>query len=158
MRNGFLLFFTLLGAVSAFGADFDKGLAAAEAGDYATALREWKPLADQGNAVAQTNLGVMYGNGHGVPQDYKEAMRWYRLAADLGSAVAQSNLGVMYANGTGVPQDAAAAYMWFNIAAASGHKRATENRDKLTQTMTPSQIEEGQKLTRACVAKNYKGC
>ena len=48
MRKGFLLFFALLGTVPAFGADFDKGLAAAQAGDYATALREWKPLADQG--------------------------------------------------------------------------------------------------------------
>jgi TPR repeat protein len=159
MRNGFLLFVTLLlGAVSAFGADFDKGLAAAKAGDYATVLREWKPLAEQGDVHVQFNLGLMYDNGQGVPQDYKESLKWYRLAAYQGYADAESNLGVMYAEGRGVPQDAPTAYMWWNIAAASGDKDATENRDKISQTMTRSQIEKGQDLTRACVAKNYQGC
>jgi TPR repeat protein len=55
-----LLLLTLLGAVSVSAADFDKGAAAFDAGDYATALREWKPLAEQGNADAQTRLGNMY--------------------------------------------------------------------------------------------------
>ena len=155
MRLALMLFWL---AFAAHGADFDKGFAAWSAGDYATALREWKPLAEQGDATAQFNLGAMYANGEGVPQDYKEAVRLYRLAADQGNAVAQSNLGVMYDNGYGVPEDAPTAYMWINIAAASGNKVATENRDKLTQRMTPSQIEKGQDLTRACVAKNYKGC
>ncbi|GAB6068870.1 hypothetical protein JCM13664_21910 [Methylothermus subterraneus] len=52
-------------------AGFDEGLAAANRGDYATALKEWRPLAEQGDAVAQYNLGVMYDNGLGVPQDYQ---------------------------------------------------------------------------------------
>ena len=77
------------------------------AGDYSTALQEWKPLADQGDASAQTNLGVMYKFGQGVLQDYAEAVRWYRLAADQGDARAQLSLGVMYANGWGVLQDKA---------------------------------------------------
>ena len=51
-----------------WGADFDKGLIAAQNGDFATALREWTPLAEQGDASAQFNLGVMYRNGKGVPQ------------------------------------------------------------------------------------------
>ena len=50
--------------------DFDKGLAAAEAGDYATALQEWTPLAEAGDANAQFSLGFMYQYGQGVPQDY----------------------------------------------------------------------------------------
>ena len=158
MLKAFLLTFALLAVSPTWGADFDKGRAAAQAGDYATALREWRPLADQGNAAAQSNLGFMYRNGKGVPQDDKEAVKWYRLAAEQGDAVAQSNLGFMYDNGQGVPQDAPAAYMWSNIAAASGHKGATENRDKITRLMTPSQIEKGQDLTRACIAKDYKGC
>ena len=54
--------------------DFDKGLAAAQAGDYATALQEWTPLAEQGNVIAQFLLGIMYNNGQGVIQDYKEAV------------------------------------------------------------------------------------
>ena len=62
--------------------DFQKGLAAAQAGDFATALKEWKPLAEAGDVDAQYNLGIMYDNGYGVPQDYAEAVKWYRLAAE----------------------------------------------------------------------------
>lgn len=69
--------------------DFDAGLEAARAGDYATALAEWRPLAEQGNVNAQHNLGVMYDFGRGVPQDVAEAARWYRAAADQGNVQAQ---------------------------------------------------------------------
>ena len=51
-------------------AGFDEGFAAYERGDYATALEEWLPVAEQGDASAQYNLGLMYYNGEGVPQDY----------------------------------------------------------------------------------------
>ena len=67
--------------------DFQKGFAAYKAGDYATALQEWTPLAEAGDEVAQYNLGIMYENGEGVPQDYKEAVKWYRLAAEQGYAM-----------------------------------------------------------------------
>ena len=71
----------------------EDGLAAAQRGDYATALKLLRPLAEQGHADAQHNLGVMYINGRGVPQDYAEAVKWFRLAAEQGHAVAQYNLG-----------------------------------------------------------------
>ncbi len=77
--------------------DVEKGYAAAQAGDFATALQVWLPLAEQGEAFAQSNLGLMYERGQGVPQDYKEAVKWYRLAAEQGDAEAQFNLGIMYA-------------------------------------------------------------
>ena len=54
--------------------DFQKGLAAAQAGDFATALQEWKPLAEAGDVDAQYNLGIMYDNGDGVPQDYAKKL------------------------------------------------------------------------------------
>src|SRR2546425_863733 len=73
--------------------------------DYATALSEWRPLAEYGHAVAQAWLGYMYSLGQGAPQDYAEAVRWYRKAADQGVAVAQGSLGFMYRLGQGVPQD-----------------------------------------------------
>ncbi|MDP7228236.1 MAG: sel1 repeat family protein, partial [Alphaproteobacteria bacterium] len=64
----------LLGSVGeGWSADFQKGLTAAQSGDYATALREWKPLAEQGYARAQYGLGYMYEKGRGVPQDDKTA-------------------------------------------------------------------------------------
>ena len=62
-------------------------------------LQETRALAEQGNAVAQNNLGYAYDNGFGVPEDDAEAVRWYRLAAEQGDADAQNNLGFMYANG-----------------------------------------------------------
>ena len=65
--------------------DFQKGLAAAQAGDFATALQEWTPLADQGNASAQYNLGIMYGQGQGVLQDNVMAHMWYNIASANGN-------------------------------------------------------------------------
>ena len=69
--------------------NFQKGEEAADKGDFATALREWRPLAEQGNADAQNNLGAMYDKGQGVPQDYKEAFNWYRKSAEQGDAEAR---------------------------------------------------------------------
>jgi len=108
-------------------ADFLKGLTAARSGDFATALREWTPLAEQGNAGAQRNLGLMYQNGDGVPQDYKTAVKWYRLAAEQGYASAQTKLGVMYGNGQGVLQDDKTAVKWFRLAAEQGDTVAQYN-------------------------------
>ena len=68
--------------------------------------------AEQGNAAAQYNLGVMYLNGLGVRQDEAEAFRWFRQAADQGYAQAQNNLGAMYAEGRGVRQDDVEAVRW----------------------------------------------
>src|SRR5450759_1722680 len=96
-------------------------------GDYATALRLIRPLADQRDAYAQYNLGLMYANGQGVPQDYAEAVRWYRKAADQGLASAQFNLGLRYANGQGVPQNDAEAVRWYRKAADQDYATAQNN-------------------------------
>ena len=79
--------------------DFDRGVAAYNNGDYATALKEWKPLADAGSISAKANLGLMYANGRGVPQDYKEAVKWFKLAAEQGSPKAINYTGVLYDGG-----------------------------------------------------------
>ena len=149
----------LLGSLGCSGgADFDKGLAAAKSGDFATALREWRPLAEDGHAKSQYNLGVLYDNGDGVPQDYKTALQWYTLAAEQGHAHAQHNLGYRYYEGQGVIQDDVYAHMWFNIAAASGDKEASTNRDIVAKQMTATQIEKAEKLASECIAKEYKEC
>jgi len=93
-------------------------------GDYATALRLWQPLADQGDAKAQFHLGVMYEIGVGVPQDAAAAVKWFRKAADQGEAMAQLNLGFMYFRGQGVPQDYAASAKWYRKAADQGDAMA----------------------------------
>ena len=107
--------------------DYDKGLAAYINEDYATAFKEWKPLAEQGLAIAQLNLGIMYSNGQGVLQDYKEAVKWYKLAAEQGEAKAQSNLGNRYYYGEGVLQDYKEAAKWYKLAAEQGNIRAQTN-------------------------------
>ncbi len=142
-----------LGLTAPAWAGFDEGMAAYQRGDYATALRDWRPLAEQGNANAQFFLGLMYGNGLGVPQDYAKAQQWWRKAAGQGDATAQFNLGFMYSNGRGVPQDYAQAHMWFNLAASRFPAGQTRDiigmkRDIVAKLMTPAQISEAQKLAR----------
>ena len=122
-----VLLLTLLVANPALSADFQKGLTAYKSGDYATALREWTPLAEQGDASSQFNLGLMYEVGEGVPEDYKTAVKWWTLAAKQGRASAQFNLGFMYANGWGVLQDYKTAVKWYTLAAEQGYASAQTN-------------------------------
>jgi len=75
---------TLLVAGTTVSADIKKGAKAYGKKDYAAALKEFKPLAEQGDAIAQYNLGGMYQLGRGVPKDNKEAVKWFRLAAEQG--------------------------------------------------------------------------
>ena len=86
-----------------------------------------RQAAEQGDAIAQFNLGNMYASGRGVLEDDAEAVRWYRLAAEQGHADAQFYLGVMYANGKGVLKDAAEAVRWFHLAAEQGDATAQFN-------------------------------
>ena len=102
-------------------ADFRAGVEAYERGDYATAYKEWLPLAEQGYAGAQFFLGVMYADGEGVLEDDAAAVKWYRKAVEQGYADAQLNLGNMYADGEGVPEDDAEAVKWYRKAAEQGY-------------------------------------
>ncbi len=90
-------------------------------------LEALKRAAEQGDALAQFNLGVMYVKGEGVPEDDAKAVYWYRKAAEHGDALAQFNLGVMYANGEGVPEDDAKAVYWYRKAAEQGDASAQYN-------------------------------
>ena len=145
-----LVAFALSGlfAAPAVAGPFEDGVAAFGRGDYATAFQLWRPLAEQGHAIAQANVGVMYYEGRGVTQDYAEAVKWYRRAAEQGGAGAQHNLGVTYDNGQGVPQDYVQAHMWFELAAARGNKGAGKHRDTVAKEMTPGQIAEAEKFAR----------
>ena len=78
-----------------WGADFEKGITAARNGDYATALREWRPLAEQGNASAQFLLGSMYDEGQGVLQDNIYAHMWFNIAASNGIEAASTNRDIV---------------------------------------------------------------
>ena len=110
-----------------FDDQFERGIDAAGRGDHQAAFQFWKPLAEQGYASAQFNLGVIYDHEQGVEQDYIEAAKWYRKAAEQGHRDAQFNLGVMYSKGEGVKQDYFEAAKWYRKAAEQGHKNAQYN-------------------------------
>jgi len=130
-------------------ADFQAGMEANDREDYATALREWRPLAEQGDALAQYNLGILYRKGRGVPQDDVQARQWYAKAAAQGLAKAQFNLGTLYFNGEGGPKDYQQALRWFRLAANQG--------EALAQTKIAIMYDEGQGVPRNIV-QAYKWC
>lgn len=113
-------------SLTAFAADFQAGLDAYNKGDFATALKEWQPLAEQGDANAEYNIGLLYARGQGVPQDYAKALAWYQKAAEQDVPAAEYNLGVMYANGQGVTANPAEAKKWFLKAEQKGVGEAVE--------------------------------
>jgi len=127
-------------------------------GDTATPeqIKEWRQLAEQGDAVAQAFLGNMYDQGVGVPEDDAEAVKWYRKGAEQGGARAQFGLGIMYADGAGVPEDFVIAYMWLNLAAAQGIEAAKNFKGIISEDMTKEQIAEAQKLSREWMANRQE--
>ena len=95
--------------------------------DYAAAIREYRPLAERGNAEAQYRIGRMYEFGQGYPQDKAQGIAWIRKAAAQNHADAQQELGVIYATGDGVKQDDVQAVAWFRKAATQGEPTAQYN-------------------------------
>jgi uncharacterized protein len=144
------LVFALIAAGPAAAGPLQAGVAAYNARDYTAAARLLLPLAENGNAKAQTYVGFMFANGRGLPQNYVAAARWYRLASEQGVPVAQFMLGLMYDKGHGVPQDYVLAYKWLNVAVA----RATPGeraywvriRDAVASKLTLVQRTAGQDL------------
>ncbi len=121
----FTLLFLTLGA--AWGGAYEDGSAAFERNDYVTAIKLWRPLAEQGNASIQDIMGAMYKEGLGVTQDYKEAVKWWKLAAEQGYASAQTSLGVRYEKGQGVTQNYKEAVRLYRLAAEQGDVSAQYN-------------------------------
>ena len=128
-------------------ADFTVGLKAYQSGDYAAALKEWRPLAEQGGAAAQFNLGLLYYDGKGVPQDFQQAADWFALSADHDYTKAQYNLGEMYAVGKGVKRDYIQAYKWLNICASKGDETCASHRDLIAQKLKGSKLAAAQRMS-----------
>ena len=113
---GLMLFLPALGW-----ADFEAGVDAYDRGDYETALKEWRPLAEQGDAEAQWMLSSMYfSGGKGVPENLGEGIRWLTLAAKNGHDIASFKLGMKYLIGKSVPQDYDEAVRWIRLCAERG--------------------------------------
>ena len=121
---------------------FRDGLIAYNRGDYATALKEWRPLAEGGSPSAQSLLGKMYLNGEGVTRDYSKAVKWFRRAAEQGLVNAQERLGYMYEHGKGVAQDNGQAVMWYRKAAEHGFEQARTNLARLKAKLKAEAIPD----------------
>jgi uncharacterized protein len=117
-----LLFF--LYARSALASELEDAIAADEHGDYSSALRLLRPLAEARIAEAEFYLGSLYEKGHGVPQDYKLALKWYESAAEQGLTKARTVLGSMYRNGLGVARNYKQAVKYYQPAADAGFSSA----------------------------------
>jgi uncharacterized protein len=129
-------------------ADFEAGLAAYEKGDYATAFKEWKELADEGHPAAQFNLALLYHDGRGVPQDFRNAFKWFERSANQGYSRAQLNLGAFYGVGKGVKRDYQQAYKWLSLCAATGNGSCGAQRDLVAKKLSGSKLGQAQQMAR----------
>ncbi len=165
-----LLGLVVFAVVPAGAQNIDKGREAAFRGDYATALAELRPLAEQGVADAQYGLANLYRDGRGVPRDNEQAAAWYQRAAAGGSWWAAFDLGMLYwgqilateakeGKPSEAPNDALVrVHMWLGIAAATENVGCVEIgaplRDAVAQSMTAGQISRARELTRAWLAEH----
>lgn len=121
---GLVIGLALFGVITPANADFMAGLTAQQAGDNATAFKEWRKDADAGNRNAQFQIAEMLRQGLGVGRDMKAAFGWYMRAAKQGLPTAQLSVGVMYGRAIGVARDDVEAYKWLSIAHAGGDTTA----------------------------------
>jgi uncharacterized protein len=127
------------------------GANALRRGDYVTAFRKLRPLAERGQAEAQALLALMYQQGSGVPQDAILAAHWYLSAAEQGHVGAQYQLGLLYDKGHGVPPSTVIAYKWLNLAAARAEPRERDYyvriRDAVASKLDTDQLAQAQFLS-----------
>ena len=123
-------------------------------GDYATAAKQFRETAEQGDASAQHNLAIMYDSGKGVSQDDAEAMKWYLKAAEQGYADSQYNLSMMYYFGKGVLQDYIIAYKWLILANTQKKDHSNDAISAMTEKMSHEQIAKAQEDAQAWI-KNH---
>jgi TPR repeat protein len=126
--------------------DFRHGLSAFNTGDYATALKVWRPLAERDEPRSQAGIGFMYHRGMGVRADDREAAVWLRRAAERGQAEGQLMLGILFYYGSGVPQSYVRAYAWCELAETNGNGDATLCRDAALESMPDADREEAFRL------------
>ena len=139
----------VLGAASGAFADFQTALDAYNTGDYETAYAVWLPLAENGSAAAQFNIGLLYDKGAGREQDLRQAVDWYARSADNGFGRAQFRLGELHEAGEGVAErDLVQARKWFAIAAESRYRGAKKRMKAVAKQMTPREIALGDMWAR----------
>ena len=126
-KNIFGIVFVIYILVGCANNYYQKGRDAFDRGDYESAAKVFRSLAEQNDPSGQYALAIMYDMGEGVPQNSEEALKYYRLAAEQGHADAQNNLGVMYDQGEGVSVNYKEAMKWYLLAAEQGNQDAPNN-------------------------------
>lgn len=106
---------------------YEDGRGAYVRGDYTHAHELLLPLAEEGNAGAQTILGIMYDYGHGVEKDEVKALDWYLRAAVQGDPAVQYKVGDRFFQGIGTEQNYREALEWWDLAASGGYSDAQFN-------------------------------
>jgi TPR repeat protein len=147
----FSLFLFLASLPSSVRADaLADGVRAYAAGNYTRSVRILMVRAEQGDARAETYLGVMYLRGQGVPQNFEAAADWLHRAAESGAPAAQYFLGLMYDKGEGVAQDFVLAQAWLNLAVAHAEPGWRTGwvliRDAVASKMSRAELAEAQRL------------
>ena len=117
--------------------------------NYTEATKFLRRSAEQGEAVAQNNLALMYDHGEGVVKNTKEAIKLYRKAAEQGNAVAQYKLAIKYYTGEGVVKNIEQAYFWTLLAAANADSENIDSfklkRDEYEKELSVAQRTNMQK-------------
>src|SRR4029450_6599918 len=126
--------------------DFRRGLSASNTGDYATALKIWRRLAEKDEPRSQAGIGFMYHRGMGVRADDREAALWLTRAAEHGQAEGQLMLGILFYYGLGVPQSHVRAYAWCELASMNGNGDATLCRDAALELLPDADRPEAFRL------------
>ena len=155
MTNGYRALITVLAvtvvsmqADNAGAAKYRDAVELLRAGSLQSAHSQFLGLAEQGNAEAQFQLGLMAHLGRGIPQNFLAARKWYERAAKAGEVRSQNNLGVIYRDGLGVPADAVMAYKWFSLAASQGNVQAIASLRVLRQDLNQADILRGQQMAQ----------
>ena len=116
----------------------------------------WRKQAAQGDAQAQTSLGVLYSTGDGVPHDPRVAIKWFRKAAEQGDGFGQLMLATKYLEGDGLARDPVTGWAWAILAAeaaADGEGASPPDtsvddlRKSLGKDLTPAEIKQVEQLT-----------
>jgi TPR repeat protein len=126
--------------------EFRQGLSAFNTGDYATALKLWRPLAERGEPRSEAGIGFMYHRGLGVAVDDREAAAWLGRAAEQGQAEGQLMLGMLFYYGRGVAQSYVRAYAWCELSETNGNSDAALCRDAALESMSDTEREQAFRL------------
>jgi len=136
--------------------EYDKAVHVYGCADYPKAFKLFKPLAEQGDALSQFQVGMMIEQGQGAEVDFEAAYKWYMKAAEQGVADAYFALGQLYSRGLAVAQDPVRAYSWFDLAVRDGHAVAGDWLKMQSEKMRPEQVKAAQSVSSDWLRKMKK--